>query len=167
MNYRQVELSRIRKAEITQGKNTITLYTVYYYRAAVLRRAWTLGRSCQNQIWWRCGLLMVYSCPVIFWKIWIHWKQQHLSDFIQGCMFQLKQCQFHTKENTFRKKILISTVYECQWSFLSKIDRRCFVFVVVLVLMSKKDSYMKIPLKLQAFVKMTILSTRMLTEIKY
>lgn len=65
-NYRQVELSRIRKAEITQGKNTITLYTVYYYRAAVLRRAWTLGRSCQNQIWWRCGLLMVYSCPVIF-----------------------------------------------------------------------------------------------------
>lgn len=33
--------------------------------------------------------------------------------------------------------------------------------------MSKKDSYMNIPLKLQAFVEMTIISTRMLTEIKY
>lgn len=65
------------------------------------------------------------------------------------------------------KKILISTVYECQWAFLSKIDRRCFVTVVVLVLMSKKDSYMNIPLKLQAFVKMKIISTHMLTEIKY
>lgn len=134
MNYRQVELSRIRKAEITQGKNTITLYTVYYYRAAVLRRAWTLGRSCQNQIWWRCGLLMVYSCPV---KIWIHWKQ-HLFDFIQGCMFQLKQCQFHTKENTFRKKNLISTVYECQWAFLSKLIEGALYLLLYLYWWAKK-----------------------------
>lgn len=54
-----------------------------------LTRVCTLGGTGQNSIWRRWGLPMI-NCPVIGQWIWIYWTQCHLSDFIQGCIFQAK-----------------------------------------------------------------------------
>lgn len=65
------------------------------------------------------SVLIIIAVSNHWLQIWIHWMQQHLSDIIRGCIFQVKQCQFHTIHIA---DLLILTVYK-YWhiAFLSEL----------------------------------------------
>lgn len=80
------------KTGIPKDKTTFTT------GRGILTRVWTW----QTPIWCRRGLHM-NNYSFIGQYIGIHWMQWHLSDFIQGCIFQLKRHNF-TKRSTSRQK---------------------------------------------------------------
>lgn len=101
------------------------------------------------------SVLIIIAVSNHWLQIWIHWMQQHLSDIIRGCIFQVKQCQFHTIHIA---DLLILTVYK-YWhiAFLSELCTQNLTNLeryIMYILMSKLDCYL--PPKVQAIVKMAL-----------
>lgn len=113
--------------KIIQHKSVIKLWyqrnkTTFTTGRGILTRVWNMGITWQTPIWCRRGLHMnTYNYSFIGQYKRILWMQWHLSDFIQGCIFQLKLHTF-TKQSRSRQKTFWFwlSIYVYLWASLSK-----------------------------------------------